>query len=662
MRTLIFCLIALPFCLMSCNSGGGSGTGYTSDKANIYRDATLQRIYNCRFTGNSSDLVKYISSELPEYRKAAAYTIGAMRDSLNMMGVVSLLGDEDAGVRLAAVCALGQIGHSAAAKNLVLMLSDDNTDEVRQAALVALGRCGGDDELNFICGKNYLPSQPQMASAQAEALCMFLLRGIQKPQALAKAAEILANKKADEHIRSVAAQFFAEYSGDLTPYTDLLIGAYKTAHLVSLQMNVAKALRNCNELSAQYFLQRIITQDTCDYRVRISAIESCQSFKYGDFKEEMVDLAYNSDDRIASKAAEFILNKGVKSDTMLYRNMADNIQCWKSRALMRGAVLKFSSDKKSLAEAIAQGIGVTTNMGEVEVLTLALGSSIQNYRFVEYQIFFSENKITRMAGLQALIRMFTQPGFDAASRANVRDGNAPLYKEFYEIFRKAVLRGSPEIAALAAKTIADNFDKFALYIGNTYYLNQALQKCQLPEDEKAYQQLSEAIKVINGQDVEYKPKPMAAVMPDWDYIASIRPDQKVRLKTSKGDIILQLKVNQAPVAVQYFLRLVESGYFNNSTLNFASTTAVANNGSFSEFEQTKEVVIPCEPFFGTVTEGCAALTGNTSANVYANKWFVTLAPDINFNYRSSVFASVLEGLDNLHNIQDGDVVLSAEKL
>ena len=278
MRTLIFCLIALPFCLMSCNSGGGSGTGYTSDKANIYRDATLQRIYNCRFTGNSSDLVKYISSELPEYRKAAAYTIGAMRDSLNMMGVVSLLGDEDAGVRLAAVCALGQIGHSAAAKNLVLMLSDDNTDEVRQAALVALGRCGGDDELNFICGKNYLPSQPQMASAQAEALCMFLLRGIQKPQALAKAAEILANKKADEHIRSVAAQFFAEYSGDLTPYTDLLIGAYKTAHLVSLQMNVAKALRNCNELSAQYFLQRIITQDTCDYRVRISAIESCQSF------------------------------------------------------------------------------------------------------------------------------------------------------------------------------------------------------------------------------------------------------------------------------------------------------------------------------------------------------------------------------------------------
>ncbi len=658
MKRLILSILALMVILVSCNNGGG---GSSLSGANIYRDATLQRIYNCRFTGSSSDLVKYISSELPEYRKAAAYTIGAMRDSLNMMSVMSLLGDDDSGVRLAAVNALGQIQHRAACEKLRALIAMDKNDEVRQAALVALGLCGGDDELNFVCSQHYLPAQPQMALAQMEALCMFLNNGLQKPQALAKAAEIIADRKADDHIKNVAAQFFAAYNDDLTPYTDILAQAYKNSSIVSLQTYIARAMRNCHTERSQYLLQRIITQDTIDYRIKIAAIESCSSFKYKDFKQEMVDLAYNADDRIASKAAEFILNKGVKADTLLYRQMSDNITCWKSRAIMRGAVLKYSNDIKALTDAIVEGIGVTSNICEREALTLALGSSIQGFRFVEWQILYSENRVTRMSALKALIYMFEQPGFDAASRKSVKEGNTSLYKEFYEIFRKTVVRGTPELAALAAATIADHFDKLQLFVGNTYYLNQALSKCSLPEDEKYYRMILAAIKTINGQDIEYKGE-NTFVMPDWNYIVNIEPDQKVKLKTTRGDVVLQLKVNQAPVAVQYFLKLVEAGYFNNTTLFYRSPDIIANDGSISEFEQTREVVIPCEPYFGTVSEGCVSLVPNTEMNVFSNKWFATLSPDVVSSFRSSVFASVVDGIDNLHAIQDGDMVISAEKL
>ncbi|MBQ5550523.1 MAG: peptidylprolyl isomerase, partial [Bacteroidales bacterium] len=126
--------------------------------------------------------------------------------------------------------------------------------------------------------------------------------------------------------------------------------------------------------------------------------------------------------------------------------------------------------------------------------------------------------------------------------------------------------------------------------------------------------------------------------------------------------VLQLKVNQAPVAVQYFLKLVEAGYFNNTTLFYRSPDIIANDGSISEFEQTREVVIPCEPYFGTVSEGCVSLVPNTEMNVFSNKWFATLSPDVVSSFRSSVFASVVDGIDNLHAIQDGDMVISAEKL
>ena len=645
MKRLIFCIVLLPILMLSCNDGNVR----TGGGANIYRDATLQRIYNCRFTGGSSDLVKYIGSELPEYRKAAAYTIGAMRDSLNIMSVLSLLSDEDSGVRLAAVNALGQIRHAAANEMLKALVMSDANEDVRQAALVSLGLCGGENELNYVCSLSYLPAQPQMALAQVEALCMFQQSGVQRPQALAKAAEILSDRKADDHIKSVAAQFFALYNDDLTPYTDILAATYKNADLVSVQANIARALRNCSNERAQYLLQRIVTQDTCDYRIRIAAIESCNNFKYSAFKEEMVKLAYDNDGRIASKAAEFILAKGVRADTLLYREMADKVPNWKSRAVMRGAVLKYSRDIKSLTDAIVEGIGVTSNISEREALTLALGSSIQGFRFVEYQILYSENRITRMSALKALIYMFSQPGFDAESRKSVKEGNASLYKEFYEIFRKTVVRGTPDQAALAAKTIADNYDKLQLFVGNTYYLNQALSKCNLPEDEKYYRMISAAIKVINGQDIEYKGQ-STAVMPDWDYIATIQPDQRVKMTTSRGEIVLQLKVNEAPVAVQYFLKLVEAGYFNNTTLYFRSPDMVADDGSISEYEQTREVVIPCEPYYGSVTEGSVSLVSNTDMNVFSNKWFVVLTPDAPGNGRLNVFASVVDGIDNLHSI------------
>ena len=657
MKRLIFCIVLLPILMLSCHDGtDNSGGG-----ANIYRDATLQRIYNCRFTGGSSDLVKYISSELPEYRKAAAYTIGAMRDSLNIMSVLSLLSDEDSGVRLAAVNALGQIGHGAANEMLKALVMSDTNEDVRQAALVSLGLCGGENELNYVCSLSYLPSQPQMALAQMESLCMFQQSGVQRPQALAKAAEILGDRKADSHLKSMAAKFFALYNDDLTPYTDMMVTTYKNADLVSVQTNIARALRNSTNERAQYLLQRIVTQDTCDYRVRIAAIESCNSFKYSAFKDEMVKLAYDTDDRIASKAAEFILTKGKRADTLLYREMADKVPCWKSRAVMRGAVLKYSRDIKSLTDAIVEGIGVTNNISEREALTLALGSSIQGFRFVEYQILYSENRITRMSALKALIYMFEQPGFDAESRKSVKEGNASLYKEFYEIFRKTVVRGTPDQAALAAKTIADHFDKLQLFVGNTYYLNQALNKCNLPEDEKYYRMISAAIKVINGQEIEYKAQ-STTVMPDWDYITKIEPDQRVQITTSRGEIVLQLKVNEAPVAVQYFLKLVEAGYFNNTTLYFRSPDMVADDGSISEYEQTREVVIPCEPYYGSVTEGSVSLVSNTDMNVFSNKWFVVLTPDAPGNLPLNVFASVVEGIDNLHGIQDGDVVISAVKL
>lgn len=661
MKTLILCLLALPLCLISCNGGSTGNDGLSPAEGNIYRDVNLQKIYNYRFDGSCADLIKYISSDLPEYRKAAAYAIGAMRDSMGVMSVMSLLDDPDADVRLAAVSALGQIGHRAAAMRLRGVIESDNGDDVKKAAIVALGKCGADNDLNYICAFDYIHTRPQLAAAQAESMCMFLKRGIRLPAAVDKAVAILVDKKADEHLRGIAAQYLAECGADLAPYTDQLISAYKNVHLVWVQMYIARALRFSVTERSQYLLQRIITQDTCDYRVKISAIQSCNSFKYKDFKDEMLELANHPDDRIASSAACFILNKGVKADSTLYVNAVNNIPGWKSRAVMRAAVLKFSNNKQPFAQNIVSGIEASQNVFEKIALMDALSTNIDSYNYIMFEAFNSENSLLRAAGLRTLINMFKLPEFDAVSRAKSRSEGTNLYKEFALIFKNAVQKGTPEMAAMAARVIADNADQLAIYYGNTYFFNQALRNCRIPEDGQAYRQIAEANKVVNGQDTPYNSQ-QASLTPDWKYIVSIKPDQKVRLTTTKGKITLQLKVNSSPVAVQYFMRLVEGGYFSNTLLSHLTAASVTDNGSFSEFEQTKEIMIPCEPDYDAMTEGSVALTGDAEGNVFSNKFTVWLAPAVGYGCQSSVFASVVDGLDNLHNIQDGDMVISAEKI
>jgi hypothetical protein len=141
---------------------------------------------------------------------------------------------------------------------------------------------------------------------------------------------------------------------------------------------------------------------------------------------------------------------------------------------------------------------------------------------------------------------------------------------------------------------------FKKIIKDYSFLEVAKSKLSLPRDYETYAPLEETLNYLKGLP---PPEPLKNEFNhpiDWDQAASIAKDQRVLIKTSKGDIIMQLFVEEAPGSVVNFVTLVKSGYFSGKFFhrvvpNFVIQTGCNRGDGFgsedysirSEFSQRK---------------------------------------------------------------------------
>jgi cyclophilin family peptidyl-prolyl cis-trans isomerase len=150
-------------------------------------------------------------------------------------------------------------------------------------------------------------------------------------------------------------------------------------------------------------------------------------------------------------------------------------------------------------------------------------------------------------------------------------------------------------------------------------------------------------------------------MPDWDYIRTIKADEEIVISTKKGDITVKTDVNNAPVAVSNFLKLVDEFYFDKSQFNNITLLSVENRGSFSTFDVNKTVMIPSEFTDREFEEGTLALNSSALNNSCATQWFIMLAPDVLSDGGSSVIGIVTDGMDVVHSLNTGDEVITIKR-
>lgn len=168
--------------------------------------------------------------------------------------------------------------------------------------------------------------------------------------------------------------------------------------------------------------------------------------------------------------------------------------------------------------------------------------------------------------------------------------------------------------------------------------------------------LTSIIQLIRLEERQFTSCPPMTLEAGKRYIATI--------KTEKGDITLELFPEQAPLAVNNFIFLARSGWYDevtfhrvlpdapNSIVQAGDPTGTGFGGPGYAFEN--EIV--ADLVFDR--EGLLAMA-NAGEGSNGSQFFITLAPRTELNGRYTIFGEVLSGMDVLRTLTPRDPAQNA---
>jgi len=129
---------------------------------------------------------------------------------------------------------------------------------------------------------------------------------------------------------------------------------------------------------------------------------------------------------------------------------------------------------------------------------------------------------------------------------------------------------------------------------------------------------------------------------------------QVKLKTSKGDIVVELFENEAPNTVANFISLVEKGFYNDTSFHRVLEGFVAQGGDpKGDGKGGPGYTIPCEcakddhrlHFRGSLS------MAHSGKDTGGSQFFLTYVPTGHLDGRHTVFGRIIAGLDVLSELQ-----------
>ena len=664
MKTLkILAALTIFLTIYSCSDKDAENYDKLGVTKNKFTDETLQEIYDLQNERNTKGLMSYFESSNAKNREVVALAFGSVQDAAALNNLFFLLEeDKSEKVRLAAAFAIGQIGDSVAQNHLIGLFQQEKSKLVKSRIAEAIGRCGTEEGLEYLLEQlklNDISEDEEKGSLFG--ISRFSLRGVFSDKALESILQLIVNEETSEALLYHATTSLIrlkEFS--LNAYVEQLITVYDKTEDIFTKANIISALVRTDSPTSLDFVSKILTEPI-DYRLKVNAIRTLAKREY-DVVSSLVFVALQDTSvNVAIQASEFFVANGHKKDIHKYINKAKNEKKWRVKSNLLAAALKYSVNKKGIAKVIIGDYNLLANKYEKAGLLTALGNDVASYQFISQQVRETNDLVVSTYGMMALTEIRRNKDFDSINQNFKRHGEKDLSLEFAYIFKEAVLSGDMAMIAIAAEIIRDPELDFRKLYENTYFLTQAMNKCKLPAEMEAYIELQKAISFIDGkEELASPPVPKAKI--DWAYVSKIPYNQKVKISTSKGDVVLELFVNQAPASVSNFLKLAESNYFDEKRIHRVVPNFVIQDGCPRGDGWGGTDYTICSEFapnyYGEGSLGMASAGKDTESS----QWFITHSPTPHLDGRYSNFGKVVSGLEIVHQIEVGDKIISVEKV
>lgn len=164
-----------------------------------------------------------------------------------------------------------------------------------------------------------------------------------------------------------------------------------------------------------------------------------------------------------------------------------------------------------------------------------------------------------------------------------------------------------------------------------------------------------------GQKISAKVKRFAtAPVPPQTFIDGLKGAKAVFRMHEAGSFTLELLPEEAPVTVAAFARLAESGYYNNLTFHRIVPNFVIQGGSpgADEYDGAPDYL---RDELGLLSHARGTVGISTRGrDTGDSQIFINLVDNFRLDHNYTVFARVVEGMDSVDRIQEGNVIQSIQ--
>ena len=630
MRLFLFPLIALF--LVCCNSD--------DEPVNKFSDTFHLKIADFQDRRLPDSLYLFFNHENPAYRCDAIMAFGSLQDAsaVDKIGRLLLM-DKEASVRKAAAFALGQIQHPSCERILLGALVKEKSADITFEILQAYGKTTNRWQLEPSVFLNDSTSTAGLAWSVYRAG----LRG--KTDSIAnEVAKRLLAKNFSSQTRLGAAHFFARGATAFDKAQAELITAAKKDASPEVRMAAALSLGKIHTDSTLAALKNIIKNEE-DPRVLINSIKALKSFPYSRIKNYLYEALHHKDINISIAASELIIDTILPDDWIEVSSLTNQVQNWRIQANLYEAALQ-AGKNKDLAKEIESRYKSANDPYQRAALLSSLKYFPQSYLFVETELRLTDTPIVRSTAAATLVAMNQSESF-----------NTGLRRPFAKIYEALLqTQDDPAVLGIVAMALADSALGYREILKDPAFLYQAEKKLHLPEHNEALQSLEAAIAHFEKRKVGRVVTNDYNHPINWDLVKTIPDDQLATIKTTRGNIIVRLLVNESPGSVANFVQLALQNYFDHKSFhrvvpNFVVQAGCARGDGWGiEDYSIRSEFSPRQYRTGSV--GMASSGKDTEGT----QWFITHSPTPHLDGRYSIFAEVQEGMRVVDLLQVGDKI------
>ncbi len=129
------------------------------------------------------------------------------------------------------------------------------------------------------------------------------------------------------------------------------------------------------------------------------------------------------------------------------------------------------------------------------------------------------------------------------------------------------------------------------------------------------------------------------------------------IETEKGNLVLELFASDVPMTVNNFVTLAREGFYDGLTFHRVVPGFVVQGGD-PNGDGTGGPGYQFDDEFTEHTHVAGALSmANSGPNTNGSQFFITYTPQHHLDGHHSVFGQLIEGMDVLERIEQGDVMI-----